>query len=99
MAAKAAMTALVVAAEAAVDRCGLGHDRPPQVRPTGTEDGQDLRGGERGAVHGEVPETPPLQRELFQLFEEEPSGAPLGSLAEPQGAQTRGPSGTSWSRL
>ena len=50
---KAAMTALMVATGAAVDRCGLGHVVAPFL--TRTEEGLG-RGGERVAFQGQGPE-------------------------------------------
>ena len=81
-AAQAATTALVVATRAAVDRCGPGHVPAPQRQKT-------ARAGEwvRDALHGEVPEQPTLQPELFQLFEEESGGSRPPCLGEPRGAQ------------
>ena len=49
--------------------------------PTGTERGQGRGGLVRDAPHGEDPEAPPSQPEVFELFHEELGGARPDRLA------------------
>ena len=85
-AAQAATTAFVVATRAAVDRCGPCRVCAPQ------------RAGEevRVEAHGEVPEEPLPQPELFSLHEEEPGGSRPPVWVSRKGRKS-GYSGTPWS--
>ena len=89
-AAETATTALVVATRAAVDRCGLAHDRPPQ-RPTEKKAAR-IRRGERDAPHGHVPDVSSIAS-FFRLFDDGDTeqAMRLASLAEPLGPAARGP--------
>ena len=62
------------------------------------------RSGEevRVARHGQVPEQPPPQHELFQLYEAEPGGSHPPCLGEPRGSSapwSSSPTSCPWSRF
>ena len=78
---------------AAVDGCGPGHVYPP-LSLTVTEEGQ---GREEASELNYTPtdrNRPPPTPVLFSMYEEEPGGGRLATLAEPLGPQERIPQRT-----
>ena len=70
-----------MATRAAVDRCGPGHVATP-LSPTGT--GRPGAGRERAELHGDDPEDPTPQPELFDLSDEGHGGVRPLTVAEPR---------------
>ena len=68
-----ATTQTVPSARMSERRNGLGRGSPPRSS-NATEDGQG-REWVRDELHGDDPEEPTLQLELFELFDEEPGGS------------------------